>query len=177
MSILWMIHMAQTSKRKKNQLTTKPTAKQIVQNFLNHFTLLTNINLVLHESKKPPKLPGGHTIFRHVNMTDAQLQQRLDTENIPAAGRFTDLDTAHAAITETIAANFQQVLRWATTPKSISITLSHQLSYDIGVVIEKDKPNDIQKARRIVVSFSKDSTGDYPLENSIITSHPTLEER
>ena len=169
--------MAQPGKRKKKQLKIEPTAKEIVQDFLKHFMPLTSINLVLHESKIPPRLPGGHTIFRHVNMTDRQLQHRLNTENIPAAGRFTDLDTAHAAITETIAANFQKVLRWAITPTSTSITLSHELSYDIGVVIEKDKPNKIQKARRIVVSFSKDSTGVYPLENSIITSHPTLEER
>ncbi|HDH7822382.1 TPA: hypothetical protein PJH94_004342 [Raoultella planticola] len=169
--------MAQASKRNKKQPKATPSAEEIVQGFLTHFVRLTTINLVMHESKNPPTLPGGHTIFRHVNMTDAQLQNRLDTENIPAAGRFTDLDTAHAAITETIAANFQQVLRWATKTTSTSITLSHELSYDIGVVIERDKPGKIQKARRIVVSFSKDRTGAYPLENSIITSHPSLEER
>lgn len=169
--------MAQlSSKPQKQQL--QPASNQIVKDFLAYFPMLTNVDLAQHESKSPPTAPGGHTLFKHVNVTDQQLQTRLTIESrTTATSRFTDLDTAHAAIIEAVAVNFHQVLRWATNPKSRGISVSHKFSYPIGFVFERGAPNKPKAADSIVINFLKDSSGNFPLNNSILTSYPTLEDR
>lgn len=168
--------MAQLSSTPQIQ-HAQPVSNQKVRDFLAYFPMLTDVDLTLHESKNPPSLPGGHTLFKHVNVTDADLQTRLsDESSTPAVSRFTDLDTAHAAIIEAIAVNFHQVLKWATSSKK-GVSVSHRFNYPIGVVFERDTPGIAKVADGIVINFLKDSSGVYPLENSILTSYLTLEDR
>jgi len=48
---------------------------------------------------------GGHLIERHVDLTDADLAQRLATSNISSASRFADRSTAEAAVSAAVDAN------------------------------------------------------------------------
>ena len=56
---LWMIHMAQASKRNKKQPTATPSAEEIVQGFLTHVVRLTTINLVCTNLKTRQNSPVG----------------------------------------------------------------------------------------------------------------------
>ncbi len=56
---------------------------------------------------------GGHTLSRHVGLTDAQLRDRLRRERrISAASTYTDRATAESAVAAAIAANRKRVERW-----------------------------------------------------------------
>jgi Bacterial CdiA-CT RNAse A domain len=59
---------------------------------------------------------GGHTIARHVGLSDAALVARLRKEpRIAAASTFTDLAVAEAAITRAFAATAVRINRWAAS--------------------------------------------------------------
>ena len=56
---------------------------------------------------------GGHTLSRHVGLTDAQLRERLRRDpRISAASTWTDRATAEAAVTAAIQSNRKRVDRW-----------------------------------------------------------------
>ncbi len=57
---------------------------------------------------------GGHTIARHVGLTDQQLVNRLTNEpNLNAASTYTSLPVAHAAITNALAGVAAAINQWA----------------------------------------------------------------
>jgi hypothetical protein len=57
---------------------------------------------------------GGHTLSRHVGLTDAQLRERLKREKgISAASTFTDRATAEEAVGAAIQASRKRVDGWA----------------------------------------------------------------
>lgn len=57
---------------------------------------------------------GGHTLSRHVGLSDAQLRERLRRDpRISAASTYTDRETAEAAVTAAIQASRKRVDRWA----------------------------------------------------------------
>ncbi len=57
---------------------------------------------------------GGHTLSRHVGLTDADLRERLRRDQrISAASTYTDRLTAEEAVTSAIAANRKRVDAWA----------------------------------------------------------------
>jgi len=57
---------------------------------------------------------GGHTLSRHVGLSDADLRERLRRDpRISAASTYTDRDTAEAAVTAAIQASRKRVDRWA----------------------------------------------------------------
>lgn len=56
---------------------------------------------------------GGHTLSRHVGLTDAQLRERLRRDRrISAASTYTDRATAESAVAAAIAASRKRVDRW-----------------------------------------------------------------
>jgi hypothetical protein len=56
---------------------------------------------------------GGHTLARHVGLTDAQLRERLKKDQrISAASTYPDRATAEAAVTAAIAASRKRVDGW-----------------------------------------------------------------
>lgn len=58
---------------------------------------------------------GGHTLSRHVGLTDAQLRERLRRDSrISAASTWVDRPTAEDAVTAAIAASRKRVERWAS---------------------------------------------------------------
>ncbi|MEH0514701.1 hypothetical protein QA942_26840 [Streptomyces sp. B21-106] len=77
-----------------------------------------SIDLVTEE-----ELYGGHSIDKHVGLTDAQLTQRLRDEangagkvDIPAASSFTDLDSAQHYTQYNIRTNTPEIDKWLTGP-------------------------------------------------------------
>ncbi len=63
---------------------------------------------------------GGHTIARHVGLTDAQLAARLAAEpTIPAASTFPDMATAERVIADALDARTVDVQAWlaGNTPR------------------------------------------------------------
>jgi hypothetical protein len=57
---------------------------------------------------------GGHTLSRHVGLSDAQLRERLKREKgISAASTFTDRATAEEAVAAAIQASRKRVDGWA----------------------------------------------------------------
>lgn len=57
---------------------------------------------------------GGHTLSRHVGLSDAALRERLKREQqISAASTYTDRLTAEEAVTAAIVANKKRVDAWA----------------------------------------------------------------
>ncbi|MGQ4364689.1 RNase A-like domain-containing protein [Streptomyces sp. SAS_272] len=77
-----------------------------------------SIDLVTEE-----ELYGGHSIDRHVGLTDSQLTQRLRDEangagkvDIPAASSFTDLDSAQNHTQYNIRTNTAEIEKWLTGP-------------------------------------------------------------
>ena len=58
---------------------------------------------------------GGHTLARHVGLTDAQLRERLKKDQrISAASTYPDRATAEAAVTAAIAASRKRVDGWVS---------------------------------------------------------------
>ncbi|MDQ0958803.1 hypothetical protein QFZ66_002681 [Streptomyces sp. B4I13] len=77
-----------------------------------------SIDLVTEE-----ELSGGHSIDKHVGLTDAQLTQRLRDEatgggqqQIPAASSFTDLDSAQKYTQYNIRSNSAEIDKWLENP-------------------------------------------------------------
>ncbi|MFF8322472.1 RNase A-like domain-containing protein [Streptomyces bobili] len=69
------------------------------------------------------ELGGGHSIDRHVGLTDAQLTQRLRDEasgsgkvDIPAASSFTDLDSAQYYTQYNVRTNTEEIDKWLKGP-------------------------------------------------------------
>ncbi|MPY87602.1 MAG: hypothetical protein GEU99_06755 [Luteitalea sp.] len=56
---------------------------------------------------------GGHTLARHVGLSDGDLRARLDREEIAAASTFDDRETAERVVASAIAASRAQIERWA----------------------------------------------------------------
>ncbi|EKN3987760.1 RNase A-like domain-containing protein [Yersinia enterocolitica] len=150
---------------------------QKIRDFLAYFHTFTKIDLQEHESKTPPDIPGGHTIFKHVSISEQDLKKRLlDKPSLTMAGSFSDIDTAHAAITQAIANKFNTLQKWITTTGQTTTQVTHRLPYQIGIVIEQSNHKDVQIADTVTVVFLRDKTGEYLLQHSILTAYPTLEE-
>ncbi|PLR53843.1 hypothetical protein CYR52_05070 [Chimaeribacter arupi] len=75
---------------------------------------IMNTDLTQHESmdwsRRPP---GGHTLERHVNKTDAWLKRRFNLDDISASGAFCyDQAFAEALIAKALLANLAEVFEW-----------------------------------------------------------------
>lgn len=83
------------------------------------------------------ELGGGHSIDRHVGLTDAQLTQRLRDEatgagkvDIPAASSFTDLDSAQYYTQHNVRTNTTEIDEWLTGPPPPVPGEKHDFSVD-----------------------------------------------
>ncbi|MBV8528919.1 MAG: hypothetical protein JOZ75_11425 [Candidatus Dormibacteraeota bacterium] len=63
---------------------------------------------------------GGHTISRHVGLTDGELRASAK----PIHSTFTDQPTAQAAVSETVRDNAPTIRRWLATQSSPTLTLT-----------------------------------------------------
>ena len=73
---------------------------------------------------------GGHTIARHVGLTDAELVAR----NLPHASTFPDLATAERVTAQNISANAAEVKRWLRNPMDPRLTITASADASAGRV-------------------------------------------
>ncbi|MET9134025.1 RNase A-like domain-containing protein [Streptomyces antibioticus] len=83
------------------------------------------------------ELYGGHSIDKHVGLTDEQLTQRLRDQasgstgpDIPAASTFTDLESAQEYTQYSIRSNAQEIDEWLKGPPAIG----DKESFDVAAV-------------------------------------------
>lgn len=72
----------------------------------NSFALVPGGGLIAHEQA------GGHTLAKHVGLTEAQLLSRLAHEPVPIASCFTNSMIAETVIAEALAADQTFIANW-----------------------------------------------------------------
>ena len=108
----------------------------------------------------------GHTLAKHVNVTDTDLVQRMMREGRSEASRFVDRSTAEAAITAALRRDGEAVARFELSGASrlrIRVTLENT----VGWVIRRDGTT--TPTSQVVVWLRKDAEGIY-----ISSSYPEL---
>lgn len=79
------------------------------------------ISLDVEEADKAIGKEGGHTLERHVHVTDADLEARAMRSKDPGAvfSRFTSKEIAEDAVNDTVRANRNAIRQWANKPTTI----------------------------------------------------------
>lgn len=99
---------------------------------------------------------GGHTIARHVGLTEQQLRLRLANQpKIPAATTFKTLKDAESCVGEAIRANKPAIKVWA---KNANIGQAKGFSYDAGRIIGEGvirSTNQMQKMSKMIIVLRK----------------------
>ena len=108
----------------------------------------------------------GHTLAKHVNVTDADLRTRIQLEGRKWASRFYDAPTATRAIDEVLSANRDLVQRFAHSRLS-DLRLRATLLNPVGVVM--DRSLTVHPATQVVVRLIRDNDGIF-----ILTAYPEL---
>ncbi len=115
---------------------------------------------------------GGHTLSRHVGLTDAQLRERLQKDSrISAASTYPDRATAEKVVTAAIAADRKRVDRWVSREGSRA-NLVIEWKGDGRTVIGRslrrgDKAPVPCKGALVVLKWNNDSEIYY-----VLTSYP-----
>jgi len=110
---------------------------------------------------------GGHTIERHVGLTDAQLADRLRREpSISAASTYVDLETAERVVHEALAENARELDAWTRrSGDRTNLVLDIDLDETVGRSMRRgEQPKDVDSAL-VVVKW--DGRGYY-----VLTSYP-----
>src|SRR3954452_6225358 len=108
----------------------------------------------------------GHTLLKHVNVTDADLMRRIETEGRHETSRFIDRVRAEGAITDALrrdAASVQSFQLGHATQLRVRVTLDE----NVGWVMSQD--GSITATSQLVVWLRKDAEGIY-----ISSSYPEL---
>lgn len=108
----------------------------------------------------------GHTLLKHVNVTDADLMQRITAEGRNEASRFVDRSTAEVAITEALRRDADAVQRFQLGSANfmrIRVTLDDTVGWVIG------RNGGLTPTSQLVVWLRKDADGIY-----ISSSYPEL---
>lgn len=96
---------------------------------------------------------GGHTLKRHVGLTDDQLRERLRQErNISAASTYTDRPTAERAVSAALEQNQGKIRRWMERGKRRP-----------NLVVDYNEPND--SLGRVM---NRGAMGSVPCDHSIV---------
>jgi hypothetical protein len=108
----------------------------------------------------------GHTLAKHVSVSDADLRARIQLEGRKWASRFYDAPTATRAIDEVLCANRDLVQRFANSRLS-DLRLRATLPNPVGVVM--DRSLTLHPATQVVVRLTRDNDGIF-----ILTAYPEL---
>ncbi|GAA3105030.1 hypothetical protein GCM10010520_57390 [Rhizobium viscosum] len=117
---------------------------------------------------------GGHTIAQHIGKTDADLLARLASNpNLKNASSFPDIETASAAIANTVAdaANQAKISSWMAGGGQGTLEISSPSSSIVGAVVQRGATQSVSTDVTTVV-LTKD-----PLSKkgyTILTSFPDL---
>jgi len=115
---------------------------------------------------------GGHTLEKHVSITDEELIKRAIQEDVEAATSFTNKSTAVKAVKQNLRKNADDIVDWLANPQSSRKTFDVTHNYGIGKGVLSDNKtilSDLTKSRIVLV---KDSTQE--LGFRIISAFPVV---
>lgn len=119
--------------------------------------------LTAHESA------GGHTLARHVGLTEIELAKRLATQiTLPRASSFANREVAEQAISEAIDANQTQITNWLTG-SSARCQISYTAISPIGITLARGATKTVA-AQNIQIVLKRDSS--VPFGYYILTAYP-----
>jgi len=111
---------------------------------------------------------GGHTLQRHVGRTDAELRERLQSEDVSAASTYTDRAMAEMAVAAAIQENTDQINRWLQRPGGHSnLVLDYDSSSPIGRSMRRGETQSFPCSHAVAV-LKFVSASDY----YVLTSYP-----
>jgi len=129
-----------------------PVAKAYVGRQTAEQMLTDGVDLEAHEGTDL-----GHTLLKHVNVTDAYLQQRAPNTKW-GASRFYDRETAERAINAALAKYSDEFRAFAAGSRPRD-WLRVKVDFPVGVVVRPDGTT--AEARQVVVWFLRDADGPY----------------
>lgn len=131
---------------------------------MTNFSRLTpGGGLVVHETA------GGHTLARHVGITEAELANRLATQTtLPRASSFFNREIAEQTISDAMDANHTQITHWLAMATA-RLSIYHRANQAIGISLAQNDPHPAM-AQNLRVILRRDST--VPLGYYILTAYP-----
>jgi filamentous hemagglutinin len=114
---------------------------------------------------------GGHLIERHVDLTDADLAQRLATSNISFASRFADRSTAEAAVSAAVDENQATIQSYLASNTKGYLAIEYTSSTPVGSTLLRGASS-TAPASEVRVVIARDPT--IPAGYKIITGYPHL---
>jgi hypothetical protein len=115
---------------------------------------------------------GGHTLARHVDLTDDDLRTRLRRERrISAASTWTDRATAERVVYEAIAQSAERVGRWATrtgTRPNLALDYRGRSGDPLGRSLVRGARRAVECLDATVVLKWDEARGDY----FVLTAYP-----
>ncbi len=96
---------------------------------------------------------GGHTLERHIDRTDAELQERLQRErHISAASTYNDRSTAEHVVAEAIEQNQDRIQRWLQrTGGHPNLVLDYNGDPPVGRVLNRGQSHSVPCSNAVVV--------------------------
>jgi len=111
---------------------------------------------------------GGHTLKRHVGVSDLQLRQRLTNEpDIAAASTYTDRATAENVISQTLTRNQDRIQLWLERNRHPNLVLDYHGPEPVGRSLRRGERESEPCSRAIVVL-----RWDPPNRYHVLTSYP-----
>lgn len=114
---------------------------------------------------------GGHTLQRHVGLSDDELRARLARQpGISAASTYTDRATAERVVGETIARERTRIARWlnrAGNRPNLTLTYRSPAAMPIGRTVRRGESRSVACTEAIVV-LRWDARREY----FVLTSYP-----
>jgi hypothetical protein len=111
---------------------------------------------------------GGHTLQRHVGKTDAELRERLQSEDVSAASTYIDQATAEMAVAAAIRENTDKINRWLHRPGGHSnLVLDYDSNAPIGRSMRRGEAQSFPCSHAVAV-LKFVSANDY----YVLTSYP-----
>lgn len=116
---------------------------------------------------------GGHTLFKHVGRSDAQLNERLARErNISAASTWTDRETAEETVAAALSAERSRVENWKARgfPRA-NLALHYDAGRSIGRSLRRDDARTVECTEAVIVLRA-----DGPDSFYVLTTYPEARE-
>ncbi|MDF0553646.1 RNase A-like domain-containing protein [Kamptonema sp. UHCC 0994] len=113
---------------------------------------------------------GGHTLAKHVALTEAELANRLANDPKPMiTSTFCDRSTAETTISEAIQANELLISAWLSKNPTQALRIRYNFSSPIGISLARSATNTLP-ANRVSVVLKPDANS--PLGYYILTAYP-----
>jgi hypothetical protein len=116
---------------------------------------------------------GGHTLDRHVGLTDAQLRERLEREsNISAASTWTDRATAENVVAEALRAERRRIENWMRRgERRPNLALHYAAGRVIGSSLRRGDNQVVPCTSAVIVLKASGPDGSY-----VLTTYPEARE-